>query len=231
MKNTSVLIVDDHAVLRSGLQLLINSQPDMKVVAEAGDAAQAVRVAREHQADVVVLDVGLPGGSGILAIGKIHEASPKSRALILSMHDDPGSLRAALECGAAGYVAKRATDSELINAIRTVSEGRAYVSVSLVGNPGLQDLLSKRPARNPSAAADPLALLSQREKQVLTLLAWGHTNQEAADQLGVSVKSIETYRRRLFEKLGFSGRAELVRFALGIGLIGSESGPVTNTGQ
>jgi DNA-binding NarL/FixJ family response regulator len=215
VKKIRIELIDDHAVVRAGVRMLIDYQADMEVVAEAPHAKEGVRLAGELKPDIVVLDVGLPGCSGLDAIGPILEASPKSRILMLSTHDNQAYLRLALTAGASGYVAKEASALELTQAIRTVAAGRSYVNVSLSGNRALKDVLEKR--RPPGTS--PLDALSEREKQVLTLIASGHTNQEAAEEMGLSVKSIETYRHRVVEKLGLSSRADLVRFALQSGLI------------
>jgi DNA-binding NarL/FixJ family response regulator len=220
-KKIGVELIDDHAVVRAGVRMLLEYQTDMEVVAEAANAVEGVRLARELQPDIVLLDIGLPGCSGLDAIGPVLEASPKSRILILSTHDNQAYLRLALTAGAAGYVAKEASASELTQAVRTVAAGRSYVNVSLAGNQALKSLLeTRRPPGN-----SPLADLSAREKQVLALIASGHTNKEVADELGLSVKSVETYRHRVVEKLGLSSRADLVRFALQAGLISTSGRP------
>jgi two-component system, NarL family, response regulator NreC len=194
--------------------MLVDYQADMEVVSEAASAMEAVRQAREVRPDVMVLDIGLPGCSGLDAISPLLEASPKSRILILSTHDDQAYLRLALAAGAAGYVAKQANAAELTQAIRTVAAGRSFVNVTLAGSEVLRNVLDDRRAQTSPADA-----LSKREKQVLTMIASGHTNQAAADELALSVKTVETYRRRLMEKLGVSSRAGLVRIALECGLI------------
>jgi DNA-binding NarL/FixJ family response regulator len=194
--------------------MLVDYQADMEVVAEAASAMEAVRQARELRPDVMVLDIGLPGCSGLDAIGPLREASPKSRILILSTHDDQAYLRLALAAGAAGYVAKQANASELTQAIRTVATGRSYVNVTLAGSQALQNVLDNR-----RTVSSPVEALSKREKQVLVMIASGQTNRAAADELGLSVKTVETYRRRLMEKLGVSSRAGLVRIALECGIV------------
>ncbi len=215
VRKIRVQLIDDHSVVRAGVRMLVEYQADMQVVAEAASALEAVRQASELLPEVIVLDIGLPGCSGLDAIPLLREASPKSRILILSTHDDQAYLRLALAAGAAGYVAKQATAAELTQAIRTVAAGRSYVNVSLAGG---QDL-GTVPGRRSRPGKSPVDGLSKRERQVLALLAAGHTNQATADELALSVKTVETYRSRLMEKLGVSRRADLVRIALECGLI------------
>ena len=220
MDRVRVVIADDESVICMSLREMLSNLGYL-VVGEAGDGRSAVNLARELRPDIVLLDIGLPGCSGLDAIGPVLEASPKSKILILSTHDNQAYLRLALTAGAAGYVAKEASASELTQAIRTVAAGRSYVNVSLAGNQALKTLLETH--RPPGAS--PLDDLSAREKQVLALVASGHTNKEVAEELGLSVKSVETYRHRVVEKLGLSSRADLVRFALQSGLITTGGGP------
>lgn len=219
MRKIRVQLIDDHSVVRAGVRLLVDYQADMEVVGEASSALEAVRQARVAHPDVMVLDIGLPGCSGLDAIKPLREVSPKSRILILSTHDDQAYVRLALAAGAAGYVAKQATATELTHAIRTVAAGRSYINVTLAGK-ALQTVLEGR--RPPASGVDAL---SEREKQVLILVAAGHTNQAAADELSLSVKTVETYRRRAMEKLGVSTRASLVRIALESGLMARAGEP------
>lgn len=211
-------MIDDHAVVRAGVRMLIDYQADMQVIAEASTAAEGVRQAGELRPDVVLLDIGLPGCSGIDAIEPLREASPKSKILILSTHDSQAYLRLALAAGASGYVTKLGSPAELTTAIRTVAAGRSYLNVSLAGKEALKTLAGKFQGP-PGSPASPLDALTVRERQVLTLVASGCTNQEAASELGLSVKTVETYRLRLAEKLGLSKKTELVRLALECGLI------------
>jgi two-component system response regulator NreC len=207
-----VLIADDHAILRSGLRLLIDAEPDLAVVGEAGDFAEAIRLATSLQPDVVTLDLSMPGGSGLASIERLRAAAPASRLIVLTMHDDPAYVRSALAVGASGYVAKSAADDALIGAIRSVHRGRLFVDVpSIVGGdvPG--------PAK--TGAETPLERLSAREREVLGLLALGHTNRAIAEQLGLSTKTVESYRARILEKLGLETRADLTRVALDLGLL------------
>jgi len=201
--------------------MLIDYQADMHVIGEASNAVEAIRIAGESNPDLVLMDIGLPGCSGIDAIRPLLEVSPKSKILMLSTHDNQSYLRLALAAGASGYVAKQGSPTELTAAIRTVVSGRSYVNVSLSGKEALKTLLEK----GPTETGSPLDVLSERERQVLTLVAAGHTNQEAAIEMGLSVKTVETYRQRLSEKLGISSRAELVRIALECGLIAPSGRP------
>ena len=218
MEKISVLLADDHAVLRAGLRMLINTQPDMAVIAEAADGDEAVRRANETKPDVVVMDITMPAMGGIQAIEQIRQALPQTQVLVLTMHDDTSYLRSALAAGASGYVVKKSADSELISAINAVHRGQMFVDLAS-SSQAIKDALFNRPTKD-QGKPDFKSLLSQREKVVLILVAQGFTNQQAAHRLCLSVKTIETYRMRLAEKLGMRDRAELTRYALEIGLIG-----------
>ena len=212
MGRIRVLVVDDHTVLRAGLRMLIRAQADMDVVAEAADGDEAVRKGIEARPDVVLMDLSMPGSGGIRAIERLRQECPASRVLVLTMHDVPAYLRAALAAGASGYVVKSAADSELLSAIRGVHRGRTVLDPELAAS-ALQNTLGRQPAGGLAAAP-----LSPREREVLDLIAQGYTNQQIADRFGLSVKTIETHRSRLVEKLGLRSRAELVRYALDSGL-------------
>jgi DNA-binding NarL/FixJ family response regulator len=216
---TRVLVADDHAILRSGLRLLISGQTDMEVVGEAGDVEETVRLAASLHPDVVTLDLTMPGGSGLAAIAGIRAAAPSTRIVILTMHEDPAYVRSALAAGASGFLVKSAADSALIAAIRAVRRGRVFVEVQ--SREAMDALV--RPAAAAQVAA-PIATLSAREREVLVHVARGHTNQAIADLLGLSVKTVESYRARLMQKLGLTTRAELTRLAIELGLVGPESG-------
>lgn len=215
-----VLIVDDHAIVRTGLRLLISGQNDMTVVGEAGSTQDGIDAAERLSPDVALIDLSLPGEGGIEAIRQLRRSRPRVRTVALTMHDDPAYLRSVLSAGGSGYVVKRAADTELLAAIRAVRDGRSFVS----------PLLAE--AEAPEAPASPqvsgmaetaLARLSARERQVLVMLAHGHTHAQMAEQLGISVKTVETHRARLSEKLGLKSRSDLVRLALEAGLLGTGS--------
>lgn len=220
MPGIRVFIADDHAVLRAGLKLLINAQADMEVVGEAGDGPAAVRGAQTTAPHVVLLDLSMPGARSMQTIEQLVRTAPKARVLVLTMHDDPAYSRAALLAGASGYIVKKAADVELLTAIRAVHQGRAFVNLTRPGEPAPGQQV-RRVSRDSPAAGQPRPL-SPREAEVLRLLAQGHTNQEAADQLAVSVKTIETHRKRLSDKLGLKSRAQLFRFAVEVGLLQGE---------
>jgi two-component system, NarL family, response regulator NreC len=226
MAKIRVLIVDDHAVVRAGLRMLVEAQPDMAVVGEAGDGREAVRLACEADPDVVTMDVTMPGLSGIKTVERLRRECPRARVLVLTMHDDTAYLQAALAAGASGYVLKTAEETELLAAIRAVHRGHTFVDTQLTQ--GLvQTLLSPKV---PDDTPDPKGPLSQREREVLQLLAEGHANRVIAERLFLSVKTIETYRTRIAEKLGLRTRADLVRYAIETGLLGS-SPPAPDEGR
>jgi DNA-binding NarL/FixJ family response regulator len=201
-----VLIVDDHPVVRSGLRRVLESVADIEVVGEAADAKQAVFETRAQKPDVILMDVVMPGESGIEAIPNVLHDAPDAKVLILSMQDDPNYVRQAFAAGAAGYVLKEAVDTDLIAAIREVAGGGRYVHHTL----GALIIAAEAEERE-RAEQDPL---SDRERDVLHLLALGHTNQEISDKLFISVRTAETHRAHIMQKLRFSTRAELVRYAL-----------------
>ena len=204
-----VLVVDDHAVVRSGIRLLLEAEDDIEVVAEAGTAEEAIRAARLEKPDVVLLDVVMPGRSGIDATPDLMAAAKHAAVLVLSMQDDPSYVREAFASGASGYVLKEAVDVEVVQAVREVAAGRQYV------HPALGARLAAAEAEQAArTASDPL---SDREREVLRLLALGHTNQEIAGMLYISVRTAETHRAHIMRKLGLSTRAEIVRYALATG--------------
>jgi two-component system response regulator NreC len=210
MAETRVLLVDDHAVLRAGLRLLLEAQPDLRVVGEAGDGREALTLAIDQHPDLVLLDLTLPGLSGLETLAALRKVLPAARVLILTMHDDEGYLRQALRQGARGYVLKKAADTELIAAVRAVLRGEVYVQSAMTA--ALLDTLL--PAQTGAAPEDPWQTLTERERETLLLVARGHTSAQIGDQLTLSPKTIETYRARGLEKLGLRSRAALVQFVL-----------------
>ena len=208
-----VLIVDDHAVVRTGLRKVLEGEDGIEVVGEAGDARNAVFQTRETKPDVILMDVVMPGKTGIEAIPDVLHDAPEAKVLILSMQDDPRYVREAFDAGASGYVLKEAVDTDVVAAIRDVAAGGRYVHPAL----GARMLAADAEERK-RAEQDPL---SDRERDVLRLLALGHTNQEIAGQLYISVRTAETHRAHIMQKLRISTRAELVRYALTPGIAGS----------
>ena len=206
-----VLIVDDHAVVRAGLKLLVDAEADLETVGEASDAREAVFEARSSNPDVILLDVVMPGQSGLEAMPTLLHEHPETRILILSMQDDPHYVREAFARGASGYVLKEAADTEVVGAIREVARGGRYVHPELGAR-----LIAAEAAAERRAEADPL---SEREREVLRLLALGHTNQEIAKRLYISVRTAETHRAHIMQKLHLGSRAELVHYAIAQGLL------------
>lgn len=209
-----VLLADDHAVLRAGLKLLLNGRSDMQVVGEAADGAEVLTLAGNLKPDVILLDLTMPRLGGLEVLPLLRQIVPQTHLLILTMHDDNGYLRQALKGGAAGYVLKKAADVELISAIQAVMRGEVYVHPAMTKTL-LEDVLPL-PSTTP---AEGWISLSEREQDVLRLVALGHTSREIADKLDLSVKTVETYRARGMEKLGLNSRAALVRFALAHGVM------------
>ncbi len=206
-----VLIVDDHAVVRSGLRRVLEAEDDIEVVGEAGDMREAILEARAQKPDVVLMDVVMPGPSGIEATPAVLKEAPAAKVLMLSMQDDPHYVREAFEAGAQGYVLKEAADAEVVDAVREVAGGGRYVHPALGAR-----LVAAEVEERARADSDPL---SDREREVLRLLALGHTNQEIAKMLYLSVRTVETHRAHIMQKLRLTTRAELVRYAIDAGLL------------
>jgi two-component system, NarL family, response regulator NreC len=211
----TVVLVDDHAVVRSGLRLLLDGQDDIEVVGEAGNAKDAIFRARALKPDVILLDVVMPGESGVEVLPKLLKESPETKVVVLSMQDDPSYVREAFANGASGYVLKEAADEEVVSAVRDIAAGGRYVHPALGAR-----LVAAEAQERAAAEADPL---SDREREVLRLLALGHTNQEIAEQLYISVRTAESHRAHIMQKLHLSTRAELVRYALTHGLLADDS--------
>jgi len=202
----SIVLADDHTVVRRALRLLLDEEPSFEVVAEAEDAEGAVRYVRGHKPTVLILDLNMPGKPSLEAIPEIQEASPETKIVVLTMQKEPAFARQALQLGVLGYVLKEAADDELVQAVQKAAAGETY----------LQPALGARLAAEPDGGASDL---SERETDVLRLIALGHTNAEIAEKLYISVRTVETHRAHIQQKLGISSRAELVRSALSRGLV------------
>ncbi len=214
-----ILIADDHAILRAGLKALLNAQADIEVVGEAATGEEAVRVAQDTLPDIVLMDVSMGDAGGVAATRQVLRACPTTRVLMLTMHDAAAYVQQALDAGAAGYVLKRAADSELLAAIRAVQRGETFLYPS-VAKVLVDDYLRMKKSGEVvaarSASPDPL---TAREREVLTQIVQGYSNHEIAERLTVSVKTVETHKARIQEKLGLRTRAELVRYAMQKGLL------------
>jgi len=206
-----IVLADDHAVVRSALRLLLEAEEDLEVVAEAGDIDSTVRYVRGHKPNVLILDLNMPGGPSIGAVPELREASPETGIVVLTMQGEPAYARQAIQTGVLGYVLKEAVDEELVTAVRLAADGRTY----------LQPELGARLAADPGEDPDGL---SERERDVLRLIALGHTNSEIAQQLFLSVRTVESHRAHIQQKLRLSKRSELVRYALDRGLLEPEQG-------
>jgi DNA-binding NarL/FixJ family response regulator len=220
MKRIRVLVADDHTVVREGLLLLINSQPDMVVVGEAGDGREALKRASALRPDVVVMDLSMPELNGLQATERLRSDQPEVRVVALTVHEDASYLRQLCKAGAAGYVLKRSAGVELIQAIRTVASGGLYYDATLAGKALAGQLADSSPSSQTHTVE-----LSERENEVLVLLAWGHSNKEIAAKLSLSVKTVETYKTRIGEKLGLHSRTDMVQYALRRGWLSENSPP------
>lgn len=209
MNKLRIFVADDHQVVREGLKTLINAQPDMQVVGEAEDGRAAWLSAKRLLPDVVVMDVSMPGMNGAEATARLRAECPQVKVLALTVYEDKGYLQQLLKAGAAGYVLKRAVMEELVRAVRTVAGGGSYVDPTLAGR-----VVSSYIRQDTGGGKHPAAELSEREEQVLRLAAWGYSNKEIAAKLEISVKTVETYKVRLMEKLDLRSRADIVRYAL-----------------
>jgi two-component system response regulator NreC len=209
---TTIVVADDHQVVRSGLRMLLDAQPDLEVVAETGDVPATLRSLKGHRPRVLILDLNMPGEPSLPAIPSLREASPETGIVVLTMQDDPAFAREALQAGALGYVLKEAADVELVRAVRLAAEGRTY----------LHPELGARLAAEPSARDARPDDLTEREIDVLRLIALGHTNAEIASMLYLSVRTVESHRANMQQKLGLSTRAQLVRYAIDRGLLADQ---------
>ena len=208
-QTTKIVLADDHAVVRSGLRMLLEAEEGWRVVAEAGDVPNAVRLTKAHRPDVLVLDLNMPGGSSLDALGQLGREQPATRVVILTMQDEPEFARQAMSSGAAAYVLKESADTELVEAVAAAARGETYL------NPRLGARLAAAPPSPPGPPDD----LSDRELEVLRLIALGYTNTEIAAQLYLSVRTVETHRAHIQQKTRRTTRAELVQYALEHGLV------------
>lgn len=207
-----IVLADDHAVVRSALRMLLDAEPGLEVVAEAGDVEGAIRYLRGHRPEVLILDLNMPGRASLDALPDISAASPDTQIVVLTMQSDPAFAREAMQAGVLGYILKEAADTELVKAVRLAAQGRTY----------LQPDLGARLAAEPPRAPDDL---SERELQILRLIAFGHTNGEIAEQLMISVRTVESHRSHIQQKLHLTKRSELVRYALERGMLETEQSP------
>ena len=207
MTELRIVLADDHELVRAGVKSLIDATPGLCVVGEASDGAKAVECACELRPDVVVLDVSMPGMDGATATEEIARRCPGTRVIALTAHEDRAHLSRLMQAGAAGYVLKRGAADELVRAIRTVASGSTYVDPVLAGS-------VLRAPEPPAAAAAAPAPLSEREEEVVRRIAWGESNKQIAAGLGISTKTVETYKARIADKLGLRARTDIVRYAV-----------------
>lgn len=208
-----IFIADDHGVLRAGLRALLDAEPDLQVVGEAADGQETLRLVDKLCPDVILLDVSMPGPGGIELTRQLRSILPDARVLILTAYEDEALLREVVRSGAAGYIVKRAVESELINAIRAVWRGDIYV------HPSMTHVLLKDASPAPVSSKAPAELLTPREIEVLCLIAQGYTNRQTAEVLCIGVRTVESHRANLMAKLGLRGRVALVRYAREHGLL------------
>jgi DNA-binding NarL/FixJ family response regulator len=222
MTKLRILLADDHGVLRDGLAMLINAQPDMQVVACARGGREAVQLAAQLEPQVVVLDVSMPDLGGAEAAEQIRGSCPGARILALTRYADQGYLRRMLDAGARGYVLKRTAGDALIDAIRVVAEGGSYIDPTLAGG-----LVARRTRATGAGSSMPerKGVLAEREMQVMRLIAWGQSNKEIAAQLGLSVKTVESYKATALDKLQLRSRTDILRYALANHWLDDDSEP------
>lgn len=217
-KKIRIVLADDHAVLRAGLRALLNNQPDIEVVGEAGDGAAALQQIAEKAPELIVLDLMMPGIKGLDIIEQISTQHPATRVLVLTMHADMQYIRHVMKAGGSGYVLKSNADTDLIQAIREIASGKSYLTPEAT-QILLTDYRQQNAAAEEPAEASGLDLLSEREREVLVMTALGYSSREIGELLFISPKSADTYRQRMMEKLHLESRAELVQFALKHGLL------------
>jgi len=208
MSNIRVIVAEDHATVREGLKLIINAQPDMEVVADAEDGRTAIELAQKLQPDVALMDISMPGLNGLKATAKLKDCCPEVHVLAVTRHKDDGYLQQVLKAGASGYVLKQSTPAELLHAIRAVANGGKYLDPTLAGK--VMGRYSGRRSVINEGGTD----VSDREVEVLRLVAWGHSNKEIASRLDLSVKTIEVHKANAMKKLGMASRSDIVRYAV-----------------
>ena len=222
MKKLRILLADDHRIVRDGLRLLIDNQPDMRVVGEAATGKEVLSQARELKPDLVVMDLSMPEMNGLQATQTLKAERPDLKVVALTAHEDETYLSQLCKAGASGYVLKRSAGEELIRAIGTVAKGGVYYEATLASK-----ALARQMAGQPVAPKMRTADLSEREKEVLLRLAWGYSNKEIAGELGLSVKTVETYKFRVGEKLALRSRTEMVQYALAQGWLSDTQPPLS----
>lgn len=213
MNKIKIVLADDHVVLRSGLKLMLNAQKDMEVIGETGDGEATLELLADLQPDVLLLDISMPGLDGLGVLNRMQAEFPKIKVLVLTMHDDEEYVKKVLSQGAKGYILKRAADVELLEAIRAVYRGEIYVDRALT------DILVRQAFPEHYAQKQESEPLSDREKEILQLVAMGYTNKQIAERLVISIKTVESHKAHVKEKLDLKGRAELVRYAVEHGLL------------
>lgn len=206
---TRILLAEDHATVREGIKLLVNKQLDMEVIGEADDGAGALEKAQDLKPDMVVMDVSMPGMNGLLATKKLRRMCPSVKILTLTRHTDDGYLQQLIKAGVNGYVLKQSAPSELINAIRAVSDGKSYIDPSLATK-----VMGGFVGRSASLRGENASEVTDREMEVLRLVAWGHSNKEIAQKLDISVKTVEAHKTNTMRKLGMKSRIDIVRYAI-----------------
>jgi DNA-binding NarL/FixJ family response regulator len=217
MSALRVLLADDHNLVRAGMRALLRELPGVEVVAETGDGREALRLVREHRPDIALIDISMPGLNGLEAAARIAHDHPATRVIIVSMHGDDESVRRALVAGAAGYLLKNSDRAELELALRAVTRGDTWLS------PSLTKRVVAAYTQGASPDDGPLTVLTPRQREVLQLVAEGYSNKEIASRLNVTPKTVETHRTELMERLGIRGVASLVRYAIQVGLVRSDS--------
>jgi two-component system response regulator NreC len=210
-----VLLADDHTILRAGLKMMLNAQPDIEVIGEASDGRQAIHEAQRLLPDVIIMDITMPECNGIEATRQVKRLQPDTRVLVLTMHENEEYLFQMLRAGASGYMLKEAADTELISAIRVVSSGRFYLSPS-AQSMMVSDYLQRV---RTGEERDSYSALTEREREILKLVAEGHTNNQIAERLFISPKTVDTHRTHIMDKLNLHSRAELVKYAIRRGLL------------